>query len=516
MSSILVCELLCLHILFGLTTVSADICECKDDAGIMCLYPDTKPGPNCKDYKANLFTDKEREQVVKKMNEYRDRVAKGKETLGNPGPQPPALDMMTVTWDSYLETTAQRYANQCIFEHTPGACRKTDLYQIGENLGWGKGMTHDTYFLDHIDSWYKEVKDFPSYLVDNYDPSQIKSGKMIGHYAQMVNGKTYHIGCGKARYGDEDILVCHFGPTIYAYQPLYTRGQATYSKMTFWMFFVVIFVGVSFVSSKDCECSAHIFCLYPSKTPGPACNDFKYSGFSEEEKKVVIHKMNEYRSKVALGMEKRGNPGPQPQAADMMELTWNDYLASTAQRYADQCIFQHSVGWCRKNEKYSIGENLGWDRGHMTNTTYLLHIDMWYNEVKDFPSFLVGSYNPARVSLPPNVQIGHYAQFINAKTYDVGCGKSKWGEENILVCHYGPTVFVDLPLYTQGPPASMCSNGKKSPYKGLCGSDSNSGSGYINLDASRFPKSCSRGLRPSCVAYIISLFWLYAACIYFF
>ena len=46
-----------------------------------------------------------------------------------------------------------------------------------------------------------------------------------------------------------------------------------------------------------------------------------------------MKKHNEQRSKVANGLETRGNDGPQPKASNMMELAWNDELAEVAQRY---------------------------------------------------------------------------------------------------------------------------------------------------------------------------------------
>ena len=46
-----------------------------------------------------------------------------------------------------------------------------------------------------------------------------------------------------------------------------------------------------------------------------------------------MKKHNEQRSKVANGLETRGNDGPQPKASNMIELTWNDELAEVAQRY---------------------------------------------------------------------------------------------------------------------------------------------------------------------------------------
>ena len=52
-----------------------------------------------------------------------------------------------------------------------------------------------------------------------------------------------------------------------------------------------------------------------------------------------MKKHNELRSKVANGLETRGNDGTQPKASNMMELVWNDELAEVAQRYQILLIF---------------------------------------------------------------------------------------------------------------------------------------------------------------------------------
>ncbi|KAA0200051.1 hypothetical protein HAZT_HAZT000137 [Hyalella azteca] len=45
-------------------------------------------------------------------NKFRALVAQGRETRGRPGPQPPAGDMMEMTWDEELALIAQRHADQ--------------------------------------------------------------------------------------------------------------------------------------------------------------------------------------------------------------------------------------------------------------------------------------------------------------------------------------------------------------------------------------------------------------------
>lgn len=54
---------------------------------------------------------------------------------------------------------------------------------------------------------------------------------------------------------------------------------------------------------------------------------------------------NTLRNIVASGLEKRGSPGPQPKAANMRVLEWNNELSLIAERWAAQCTYSHDM--CR-------------------------------------------------------------------------------------------------------------------------------------------------------------------------
>ena len=45
-----------------------------------------------------------------------------------------------------------------------------------------------------------------------------------------------------------------------------------------------------------------------------------------------MNKHNELRAKVANGQEPKGRDGPQPDAANMRKMKWNDQMAEIAQR----------------------------------------------------------------------------------------------------------------------------------------------------------------------------------------
>ena len=65
-----------------------------------------------------------------------------------------------------------------------------------------------------------------------------------------------------------------------------------------------------------------------------------------------MKKHNDLRSKVANGLETRGNDGPQPKASNMMELVWNDELAEVAQRYGMLLMFIYSSGNILNNSSF--------------------------------------------------------------------------------------------------------------------------------------------------------------------
>lgn len=84
--------------------------------------------------------------------------------------------------------------------------------------------------------------------------------------------------------------------------------------------------------------------LQENKT-GDACKGYIAVGFTLPEKQVLVDAHNTIRNLVASGGENRGNPGPQPSAANMRELEWDEELATVAERWAAQCIYSNDI--CR-------------------------------------------------------------------------------------------------------------------------------------------------------------------------
>merc|ERR1712203_264372 len=81
--------------------------------------------------------------------------------------------------------------------------------------------------------------------------------------------------------------------------------------------------------------SQHTMCLHTG--PSDACTGKTIlRAMTEAGKTTILAKHNELRRRVAKGEE-----SGQPAAADMRELVWDDELEAIAQRWADQCTFEH-------------------------------------------------------------------------------------------------------------------------------------------------------------------------------
>ena len=67
----------------------------------------------------------------------------------------------------------------------------------------------------------------------------------------------------------------------------------------------------------------------------------EFRQLSAAAKQEILDKHNELRRRVAKGEETGGINPPQPAAANMRKMVWNEELEAVAQRWADQCTFGH-------------------------------------------------------------------------------------------------------------------------------------------------------------------------------
>jgi len=229
----------------------------------------------------------------------------------------------------------------------------------------------------------------------------------------------------------------------------------------------------------------NLMCKYQGM--GPKCNGkICARDLSNNEKMAIVKKHNELRNNVALGKEKQGVNGiGQPAAADMNQLTWDEDLALLAQRWADQCQYEHDPSGGRTipdKKMMPIGQNLAMRRagGPMRNAEFPKMVQWWYDEVKDFNASTVGAFD-SNPSIHTG-QIGHYTQLVWAKTKKVGCGAIQFQKrcgprpcfQYHLVCNYYPAGnYMKEPVYSavgsETEAGSKCENDKRgAEFEGLC------------------------------------------------
>ncbi|XP_062587435.1 cysteine-rich venom protein latisemin-like [Saccostrea cucullata] len=171
----------------------------------------------------------------------------------------------------------------------------------------------------------------------------------------------------------------------------------------------------------------HSACLQKS-------SEARNSGVSEEDKKSIVDKHNEFRSLV------------QPSAVIMARMSWDDEIALVAQSYADACKgLVHDGGRQRSIPgRFSVGQNLAsasYDLGWAGVVT------LWHDEVKDFT---LGGNNDL-------FKVGHYTQVVWKDSIKIGCGFAVCGSTRSYVCNYGPGGNSDINNpYTSGASCSGC------------------------------------------------------------
>ncbi|GFY68118.1 hypothetical protein TNIN_396891 [Trichonephila inaurata madagascariensis] len=206
----------------------------------------------------------------------------------------------------------------------------------------------------------------------------------------------------------------------------------------------------------------HSFCL----DPNPTC-DIKYSGVSKDEIDHILKLHNKYRSQVAMGQETRA--GGLPTASDMLEMVWDDELAAVAQKWADNCVYEHDCNECRAVANFPVGQNIAYqdlicNKRQCLRTIKPSDLDPdwasvmkdFYDEVNDFDKKLVPKFQPRG-----GKEINHFTQIVWAKSWRVGCGFTVFLKgltyRRFYVCNYGPAGnIIGSPIYEQGNPGSAC------------------------------------------------------------
>jgi uncharacterized protein YkwD len=111
-----------------------------------------------------------------------------------------------LSWSDGLAAGAQVWAQHLAEEvHT---LQHSGEAGVGENLAmWTAGRASLTKLVDlwGVENYYFIEASFP-------DVSTTGDWKTVGHYTQMIWRNTTKVGCGVARGGGYDFLVCRYSP----------------------------------------------------------------------------------------------------------------------------------------------------------------------------------------------------------------------------------------------------------------------------------------------------------------
>jgi len=104
-------------------------------------------------------------------------------------------------WSAPLAAVAQQWADEMAasgkFAHRPKG-------RYGENIFEIQGAKADA--AEVVSDWAGEVKDYDA------ASNSCSSGKVCGHYTQLVWRSTLKVGCGVARRGSREVWVCNYDP----------------------------------------------------------------------------------------------------------------------------------------------------------------------------------------------------------------------------------------------------------------------------------------------------------------
>eukprot|EP01080_Neovahlkampfia_damariscottae_P000261 gene261-6676_t len=146
------------------------------------------------------LTAAQQKSIVDAHNKYRKLV------------NPPAKSMPDLTWDADLAKVSEDYIKKCvssdgkIIDHNSGRSNTYPGY-VGENIYASTGSISN--FETPVLSWFNEYKDY------TYSTNKCASGKVCGHYTQVVWAKTTKVGCAYYTCNSvtfKNTILCNYSP----------------------------------------------------------------------------------------------------------------------------------------------------------------------------------------------------------------------------------------------------------------------------------------------------------------
>ncbi|XP_078510835.1 GLIPR1-like protein 1 isoform X2 [Lissotriton helveticus] len=139
----------------------------------------------------SIYDSNFQKKLIDEHNKFRSNV------------NPPATNMMYMSWDPALAKTAEVWASKCRFDHNPATKQYGKAHPtfttLGENIALGT--------MAPTQLWQSEVK--------VYDYSTHGCSGTCGHYTQVVWASSYKLGCAAKKcssLGNAVLFVCDYGP----------------------------------------------------------------------------------------------------------------------------------------------------------------------------------------------------------------------------------------------------------------------------------------------------------------
>ena len=119
-----------------------------------------------------------------------------------------AVRLPPLAWDKGLAGGAAAYARQLAVTGTFRHSDRRARAGTGENLWMGTAGGFGPEQM--VGNWASEKR----WFVRGTFPNVSRTGRWsdVAHYTQIVWPTTTHVGCGLARGGGRDVLVCRYGP----------------------------------------------------------------------------------------------------------------------------------------------------------------------------------------------------------------------------------------------------------------------------------------------------------------
>jgi len=111
------------------------------------------------------------------------------------------------SYDATVAASAQSWANS-MSPNGAGCSTHSSGTGYGENLAWTSSSTPtaDVSYLDSVQSWYSEVKDW------SFSTSAGTSSAATGHFTQVVWASSTKVGCGRTQGSGGTCTVCQYDP----------------------------------------------------------------------------------------------------------------------------------------------------------------------------------------------------------------------------------------------------------------------------------------------------------------